>query len=143
MGRLWAFLAAYLVLILGGVFALTSLARVAPLGWATLSMAVVFPALLVAISGLANRYEARHFPPREPPASILGRPLIGPIRPPFRWTKTTAILILALGPLVSRAFPPGPASPGVMVMVWWVSVAAFTWLVLPRLLARTTFSPSA
>lgn len=143
MRKLWAFGGAYLVFFFAGLLGLMWLTRAAA-GWATVSLASAFPVVLVAVAALLSRHEARTVARPEPRTSILDRPIIGHIRlAPPRWTTTAALSMVSCTAYYVWVFPAEAGSIRLMFVAWCWAIAAFTGLVLPRLLRGTTFSPSA
>ena len=124
-----------------GFLVLQYLTRTPPYGWPTLLLPFVFPVILVAIGALAAQAED-HAPPRPeaPSLSLLGRSVGEIVREPPRPSSLVAWSIVTT--FSTWIFPADIRIPGIhqFVLVWWAACAAFSWLVLPGLLASSRSS---
>jgi hypothetical protein len=129
---------AYAVVYAVGFVVLMYLTRTSPRGWAALSLPFAFPVILVAIGALASRTDADAESGRKSGStSLVGGGVAGIRREPMRWT--TGVAWTMMNPFFVWVYPAdtGISSIRLVFVGWWLACAAFTGLLLPRLMKVT------
>jgi hypothetical protein len=135
-GSQWSI--AYFVVYFGGIAGLAYMTRAFTVEPPALFLPFALPVILVAIAALVARAEAgsESDGPQES-TSMVGRTFLTIRREPRR--ATTVLAFTLITPFSAWVYPrdAGGSRVRVMFQFWWLVLAAFTGLVLPRLLRMT------
>ncbi len=130
---LWVGYAVVYAVGFGGLMYIT---RTFPLSWVTVLLPFVFPVTLVTIGAVASRIsrktEANLL--KSGTASLMCGGLAGIRRQPMRWT--TGVAWTMMNPFFTWIFPANTGIPllRLIFVAWWLACAAFTGILLPRLI---------